>query len=195
VLDGVSVTLNGIPAYVNYVSPTQINIQVPDNVPVGTATVIVNFQGLASASGTLTINAQQPGLLAPASFKVGTRQYAAAVHASTNAFVSGGNIPGIPAAPAVAGETLIFYGTGFGPVNNTVVGGQIASGQTVLTNPFAMTIGGAPATVTYQGLAPGLVGVYQFNVVVPNNLSTGDVQLQSTLNGFFGLQSLYLTIK
>jgi uncharacterized protein (TIGR03437 family) len=194
-LDGVTVTLNGIPAYVNYVSPGQVNIQVPDNVPVGTATVIVAFQGVSSTAGTLTINAQQPGLQAPASFKVGTRQYAVAVHAANNTFVSSGNIPGIPAAPAVSGETLIFYGTGFGPVNDTIVGGQIASGQSTLTNPLMITIGGAPATITYQGLAPGLVGVYQFNVVVPNNLSTGDVQIQTTLNGYFGLQNLYLSIR
>jgi uncharacterized protein (TIGR03437 family) len=194
-LDGVSVTLNGVNAYVNYVSPTQVNIQIPDNIPTGTVSVIVNFQGVTGPAGSLTINAQEPGLLAPASFKVGTRQYVAAIHGATGAYVSNGNIPGIPAAPAVSGETLIFYGTGFGPISNAPVGGVIASGQTTLANPFTMTIGNAPATVNYDGLAPGLVGVYQFNAVVPAGLSTGDVSVATTLNGYFGLQSLYLSIK
>jgi uncharacterized protein (TIGR03437 family) len=193
-LDDVTVTLNGIPAYVNYVSPTQVNIQVPDNVPPGTASLVVNFGGVAGPAANLTINAQEPGLLAPASFKVGTRQYAAAVHASTNAYVSGGTIPGIPTAPAKSGETLIFYGTGFGPIMSGSVGGVIATGQSTLANAFTMSIGGAPATVNYQGLAPGLVGVYQFNVVVPTGISNGDVSIQTTLNGFFGLQTLYLSV-
>jgi uncharacterized protein (TIGR03437 family) len=194
-LDGVSVTLNGIPAYVNYVSPTQVNIQVPDNIPVGTASLVVSFEGVTGTAGSLLINTQEPGLLAPATFKVGTRQYVAAVHATTNAFVSSGNIPNIPAAPAVPGETLIFYGTGFGPISNGSVAGLIASGQSTLANPFTMTIGGAPATVNYDGLAPGLVGVYQFNAVVPAGISSGDVAVSALLNGFFPLQSLYLSIK
>ncbi len=175
-LDGVQVTLNGIPAYVNYVSPTQINIQVPDNVPAGTVAVVVNFEGVIGPAGSLLINTQQPGLLAPASFKVGTRQYVAAVHAANNAYVSSGNIPGIAAAPAVSGETLIFYGTGVGPISN----GCSRRPDRLrpidpLALPFTMTIGGAPATVTYDGLAPGLVGVYQFNAIVPAGISSGDV--------------------
>ena len=194
-LDGVTVTLNGLNAYVNYVSPTQVNIQVPDNIPTGTVSVVVSFEGVTGPAGSLLINSQEPGLLAPASFKVGTRQYVAAVHATTNAFVSSGNIPGIPAAPAVPGETLIFYGTGFGPISNGSVAGVIASGQSTLANPFTMTIGGAPATVNYDGLAPGLVGVYQFNAIVPSGISSGDVSLSTTLNGFFPLQTLFLSIK
>jgi uncharacterized protein (TIGR03437 family) len=194
-LDGVTVTLNGTPAYVNYVSPTQVNIQVPDNIAVGTVQVVVNFQGQTSAPGTLAINATEPGLLAPASFKVGSKQYVAAVHAATNGFVSSGNIPNVPAAPAKSGETLIFYGTGFGPLANSIpVAGQIASGQTSLANSFQMLIGNIPATVLYSGLAPGLVGVYQFNVVVPTGVSNGDVQVVALVNGFFPLQTLYLSV-
>jgi uncharacterized protein (TIGR03437 family) len=194
-LDNVSVTLNGVPAYVNYVSPTQVNIQVPDNIPTGPVSVVVNFGGVTGSPGSLLINALEPGLLAPASFNVGGKQYVAAFHSSNNTPVSSGNIPGVAAAPAKSGETLIFYGTGFGPINNGVVAGQIASGQSTLMNPFTMTIGGAPATIAYAGLTPGLVGVYQFNVVVPSGLTNGDLLIQTTLNGFFGLQTkLYLSV-
>ena len=74
--------------------------------------------------------------------------------------------------------------------------GKIASGQTSLASTFAMTIGGTNATVQYAGLAPGLVGVYQFNVVVPANLPTGDLPVQFTLNGVLNpLQNLFLAVR
>jgi hypothetical protein len=194
-LDGVKVLLNGVPAYVNYVSPAQVNIQIPDNIPTGVVSLVVNFEGQVSAAGSLSVNATEPGLLAPASFKVAGKQYVAAIHAATNGFVSNGTIPGIPAAPAKPGETLVFYGTGFGPISTGPVAGQIASGQSTLSNSFLMYIGSIPATVSYAGLAPGLVGVYQFNAVVPSGVSNGDVQVQAILNGFFPLQTLYLSVQ
>lgn len=183
-LDGVTVTVNATPAFVNYVSPRQLNVQIPDTIPAGGAVnVVVTYQGQSSAPASLTISAQQPGILAPASFKVGATQYVAAVHSDTGAFVSNGNIPGVAAAPAKPGETLILYGTGFGTVSQTKVAGQIASGAASLSSPFTMTMGGAATTVSYAGLAPGLVGVYQFNVVVPPAVSSGDVPVVYTLNG------------
>ncbi len=195
-LDGVTVTVGGIQAYVNYVSPAQVNIQVPDSVPTGGALpVVVSYQGQSSTAVNLTINAQQPGMLAPASFKIGNIQYAAAVHGASGAFVSNGNITGVASAPAVPGETVIFYGTGFGAVSGSKVAGQVASGQTSLATPFTMTIGGATSTVQYAGLAPGLVGIYQFNVIVPQNLTTGDQRAQFSLNGTPNtLQTLYVPV-
>jgi uncharacterized protein (TIGR03437 family) len=195
-LDGVSVTVGGIQAFVSYISPAQVNIEIPDNVPTGgPAAVVVTYRGLASAAVMLTINAVEPGLFAPASFKVGGEQFVGALHESNGAFVSNGSIPGVPAAPAIAGETLVFYGTGFGPIQQGPVAGVIASGQTALANPFAMTIGGVPATVTYAGLVPGWVGSYQFDVVVPSKLPTGDLAVQFTLNGAaIGLQALFLSV-
>lgn len=194
-LDGVSVSVNGAAAYVAYISPTQVNIEVPDGVAPGSDVVVVSYQGLASAAATLTINALEPGLLAPAAFKIGGTQYVAAVHSATGGYVDNGNIPGAPAAPAVPGETLVFYGIGFGPITQGKVAGQIASGQTSLANSFTMTIGGSSATIQYAGLAPDSVGEYQFNVVVPQNLPTGDLPVQFSLNGAaINLQTLFLPV-
>ena len=195
-LDGVNVAVNGTPAYISYVSPAQINAQIPDTIPTGgPVTVIVSYQGQSSAAATITVNAQQPGWLAPASFNAGGKQYVVAVHAATGAYVGNGSISGVPAAPARSGETLNFYGIGFGPVAQTRVAGQIASGQTSLTNAFTMSIGGSPAVVQYAGLAPGLVGLYQFNIVVPPNLPTGDLPVQFALNGnAINLQTLLLPV-
>ena len=182
--------------HINYVSPAQVNIQIPDSVPAGGfVSVVLTNQGASSAPVALTINPQEPGLLAPASFKAGGKQYAAAVHGATGALVANNAIAGVPAAPALPGETLIFYGTGFGAVRQAAVAGQVASGQTALTSAFAMTIGGLGASVQYAGLAPGLVGVYQFNVIVPATVAGGDQVLGITLNGAtVTLQTLFLPI-
>ena len=132
-LDGVSVSVAGSPAYLSYISPTQINLQVPDgNAVNGTVNVVVTNQGAAGAPASLTINAQQPGLLAPAGFIAGGKQYVVAVHAATGAFVGNGSVAGVPAAPAAAGETLTFYGIGFGAVTPTAPAGRVAEGQATL---------------------------------------------------------------
>ena len=80
------------------------------------------------------------GLLAPAAFKVEDKQYAVAVHASTGAYVSNGSIPDVAAAPAVPGETLTFYGTGFGPVTPAVLAGRVVTGLASITNSSESTL-------------------------------------------------------
>jgi uncharacterized protein (TIGR03437 family) len=194
-LDGVGVTVAGTAAFVSYVSPVQVNVQVPDGIPQGPADVVVTYEGQASDAVKLTINPVQPGLLAPDSFEVNGRQYVAAIHGATGVFVNGGSIPNVPTGPARPGETLILYGTGFGPVQGGADAGKIAPPQATLTGRLAMTIGNANTTIAYAGLAPGLVGLYQLNVVLPANVPGGDQPLQMTLNGVaIALQSLYLTI-
>ena len=182
-LDGVTVSVNGTPAYISYVSPRQLNVEIPDTVPTGGPVgVVVSYQGQSSIAASLMINPLQPGLLK------GT-QFVVAIHGATGALVN-------TADPAASGETLTFYGTGFGPVRGTQVAGQIASGQTAISSPFTMTIGGTTATVQYAGLTPGLVGVYQFNVVVPMNQSTGELAVQFTLNGMVNtLQTLSIPVR
>lgn len=195
VLDKVSVTVNGVPAYVNFVSPGQVNIQVPANVPTGgQVPVVVSYNGQSSASIALNIQATAPGILAPAAFKVGSTQYAAAFHAD-GTLVTPGTIPGVAGTPAKAGEVLVFYGVGFGPVSGAPVAGQIPPDGTSLINPVQFTIGQAPAEVSFAGLAPGLVGVYQFNVKVPAGSPTGDVPVSVSLSGVALPQSLSIAVK
>src|SRR3979411_254563 len=77
-------------------------------------------------------------------------------------------VAGVNTALAKPGDTLTMYGIGFGTVTPSILAGQVVSQLNALTVNLAVTIGGAPATITYQGLAPGYVGLYQFNVTVPN---------------------------
>lgn len=196
-LDGVSVTVKGIPAYVSYVSPTQVNIQVPAGVPTdGVAPVILTYNSEASQPVNLSMRPYEGGLLAPASFKVGNTQYVAAIHASTGAFVTNGKIPGYPSAPAKPGETLIFYGVGFGPVTPTSVpvAGQIVNQANNLMNTVTFQFGSSTAQVTYAGLVQGYVGLYQINVVVPSDAPTGDVPVQVGLGVLNVPQTLYIPI-
>ncbi len=187
-LDGVTVTVDGKPAYVYSISPAQVNVQVPANVTVGGAVpVVVTYNGKSSPAVNLTIRSTAGGLLAPASFKVNGKQYAAAVHASTGAFVKD--------TPAVAGETLTFYGIGFGPVTPGEVAGQVAAGTTTVTNQVDFQFGDLPAQVLYAGLVPGQVGVYQFNVVVPAGVPSGDVQLKVLSAGEPIPQSLFVPVQ
>ncbi|HUS06562.1 MAG TPA: peptidylprolyl isomerase [Bryobacteraceae bacterium] len=196
-LDNVSVSIAGQAAYVYSISPGQVNVQVPAAVPAGgPVPVIVTYKGQASAAVMLTINPVQGGLFAPPSFNVGGKQYAAAIHSSSGAFVSDGTVPGVPAAPARPGETLVFYGIGFGPVTpaGTAIAGQVAQGQSSLATAVQFKFGDTPAQAVYAGLAPGLVGLYQFNVVVPA-VESGIVPLTITLGGTAIQQTLFIPVQ
>jgi uncharacterized protein (TIGR03437 family) len=195
-LDNVRVLVNGTPAYVSYVSAGQINAQIPAGIPTGgPAQIVVSNDGITSAPVQVSIQSVVPGLLAPAAFKVGETQFVVAVK-QNGALVSNGTIPGIAEAWAAPGEVLTFYGTGFGPLtpDNGMQSGQIAQGQTRISATVEFKIGGQVAEVLYAGLAPGLVGVYQFNVKVPEGLS-GNQEFSITVNGDPPRQALTLPVR
>ncbi len=195
-LDGVIVTVGGLVAYISYVSPTQINVQVPQGVKPGTnVPVVVTYAGQSSTAGTITINALQPGLLAPATFLVNGKQYVTAFHAD-GTYVTNGNIPGITGTPAKAGETIVLYGLGFGGVTDAsvAVAGQIASGQTALANTVSFAVQGVPAAFTYAGLAPGFVGLDQFNVTIPSIVPSGDLTFTVMQSGTAIGQQLFIPV-
>jgi len=80
------------------------------------------------------------------------------------------------ASPATANETVVVYATGLGPVGGAMVTGQPASStslQPTTPQPATATLGGIPATVSFSGLAPGFIGLYQLNVQVPANAPPG----------------------
>jgi hypothetical protein len=98
-LDGVEVSIAGQKAFVNYIvaNPGQVNVQLPSNIPTGTQQIVVMNKNGTSAPFNVTVNATEPGLLAPASFKVGGKQYVVAFHADNVTYVlPTGAISGIP---------------------------------------------------------------------------------------------------
>jgi trimeric autotransporter adhesin len=195
-LDGVSVSIGGQAAFVNYISATQINVQVPSNVAVGSQPLTVTSPAGTSAAKTMTVAATQPGILAPSSFLLAARQYAAALFPDFATYVLPvGVITGLSSRPAKPGDTIILYGVGFGTVNPSVNAGQITQQSNKLTSNLLVTIGGVAATVTYAGLTPGVVGLYQFNVVVPNVGSSDLVPLSFSLGGVNSTQTLYIAVQ
>jgi uncharacterized protein (TIGR03437 family) len=78
--------------------------------------------------------------------------------------------------PVHAGDVISIYCTGLGPVSPAVAEGVVAS-TTVLSRTVtavAATVGGQPAVVNFSGLAPGLIGVFQVNVLIPSGVTPGD---------------------
>jgi uncharacterized protein (TIGR03437 family) len=132
-------------------------------------------------------------LLAPANFKINGLQYAAAIDGSNYAAPAGA-IAGVTSAPAKPGDAIVLYGVGFGPVNPSIPEGQIAQQQNALP-AFGISIGGAPATVLYAGLAPNCVGLYQFNVVVPAIAANNAAPVTFQVGGTAGTQTLYLAVQ
>jgi uncharacterized protein (TIGR03437 family) len=197
-LDGTSVQVDGNAAFVYYISPGQVNALVPGGVTAGTAQVTVMAGGVTSASFQVQDLNTEPGMLAPANFNIQGTQYVVAQLPDGTYVLPAGAIAGLNSRPAKPGETIVIYGIGFGPAENSAQQvspvGQIASGLTKLTSSFAAFFGQTQANVAYAGLAPGYVGLYQFNVVVPTVANSNAVPFTFTLGGASGGQTLYTAV-
>jgi uncharacterized protein (TIGR03437 family) len=194
-LAGTTVTVAGIPAFINYVSPAQVDVQVPSGVPSGSQPVVVTTAGGTSLAYAVTVNALEPGLLAPPSFMINGKQNVVALFSGTLRYVLPSAITGVLSAPAKSGDNITLYGIGFGPVTPTIDAGQIVQENSALQAKLEITFAGTPATITYAGLAPGYVGLYQINLVVPTVTSSNAVPLAFTLNGAAGPQNLVIAVQ
>jgi uncharacterized protein (TIGR03437 family) len=194
-----SVTIANQPAFIDYVSSGQVNAQVP-NIQPGTQQMKVTNAVGDSALYTITVNATQPGLYAPPIFTAGGKQYVGAVINDPTTAVQTFAMPpnsvsGFTSRAAHPGETLTIYGIGFGPVDTNTQPGQIAPGNSHITGNIQILFNGTPGGLGYFGLSPQLVGLYQFNVVVPAIPSGNAVPLTFTLNGVAGTQTLYTAVQ
>ena len=170
-----SVTINGMAAPLMSVSDAQITAQVPWEVVPGPADVIVNRSAGSSQPMAVQVNAFAPALIA---LNLGTLQ-ALAINGDGTITAAMGPLPGFNAHPATAGDTITFYATGLGMVNPPPLDGAASSDtmrQTVSTP--TVQIGGAMAQVTFSGLSPQFVGIYQLNVMVPGGVTGNAVAVQ-----------------
>lgn len=185
-LDGVSVTMNGLNAYVYYISPTQVNALAPPNLQAGLVQVQVNNNGVISAPAAVAVQAYSPTF-----FQFNGGPYVAAVHASGSILGPGTLYPGA-STPAQHGETIQLYANGFGPTTVPVTVGATQQSGALPTMPV-VTIGGVPATVLFAGLiSPGL---YQINVTVPAGAPSGDNPLVATYKGYTTQAGVLLTVQ
>lgn len=187
VLDGVSMTIGGKNAFINFITPGQINALVPDGIGTGPIQVVVTNKGVASDPVTINANAVQPGVYAP--FNANGRNY---VGAQLNGNFVGG--PGLPAAKP--GDTITLYGIGWGAVSPSIAVGNVNDQFTKLSGKLVIRMSQIDVSnIQYQGLAGGFVGLYQFNIVVPANAPDGDLPLEITIDGTPTGQTLFLAVK
>jgi uncharacterized protein (TIGR03437 family) len=195
-VDGTAVTIGGQAAFISYISPNQIDAQVPYGVGLGTQQVRVTTAAGASDPQTIAVNQVQPGLLAPAALNINGKQYTEAIFPDGATFaLPAGAMPSGVARPARPGETIILYGIGFGAVTPDPGAGNIVANDNSLVFSFQVFIGGMPAAVSYAGLAPGMIGLYQFNVVVPDAAPGDAVPLTFSVGPSSGQQVLYTALQ
>ena len=177
-LGGTSVTIDGKAAYLSFVSPGQIDIQVPDDTVTGTVPVVVTT---AVGSGTSSVTLAPFG---PSFFLLDGIHVAGIIPRSDGAYdILGptGTSLGYPTVAAKAGDVVELYGTGFGPTNPGVSAGQVFSGAAPTTNPVTLSINNVTVSPSFAGLSGA--GLYQLNLTIPPGLGTGDVSLQASVGG------------
>jgi uncharacterized protein (TIGR03437 family) len=176
-LDSVMVTIGGQLAYMEYVSAGQIDVLLPD---VGLGPLQATVTTPAGTSAPMTVNSQQ---YSPAFFPWPNGQ-PVATHLDYSYAAQNGTL-GTASVPAAPGETIILWGTGFGPTNPAYpTGVAVPSTSAYLTaTPVTVTIGGSPATVVSAVLTSGSAGVYQIAVTVPATLPNGNYTVIASING------------
>ncbi len=162
---GVAALINGVAAPLYYVSPGQLNIQVPYETPAGGAAVLsINNNGQL-ASQSFLVAAAAPGIFT-----------------DQNGLV-------VPTGSAARGEEIAIYLTGAGAVSPEVSTGAAPSLSAAIADlpkpaqTTTVTVGGVQATLDFVGIPSGLVGVTQINLVVPNGITLGTQPLVVTVGG------------
>ena len=188
-LNGVSVTINGKNGYLWFVSPTQINLQAPDDTQTGPVPVVVTTP-TGTATSTVTLAPISPSL----SLLDATHVAALTVYPN-GTYTIVGPVGAFPYAttPAPAGSTLVLYGVGFGPTTAPVAAGKQPDSQVQTTNQVTVTVGGTPAPVLFSGLVAA--GLYQINVTVPQGLPAGDQPVVATVAGLSTRAGTVVTIQ
>ncbi len=177
-LDGVSVTIDGLPAYVYYVSPTQVNVLSPANLTNQFPMVVVKNSAGSSAPATVFSQPQMP------SFFTWPNNQVVATHADFSFAAKNGTFA-VPTVPAKPGETIILWGTGFGPTTPAPPHGVTVPTTTSYPSPRFPTVqvNLVSATVYGAALAPGFAGLFQLAFQVPASLGNGDAQVFAVISG------------
>lgn len=188
-----TVTFDGVPAPIYYVSDKFVAVQAPTNLSVGSNTrVQVNAASGTSGAVPIAVTSTNPGLY---TYEAGGSGQAKALNqdGSPN---GDGSILGTD-KPAPPGSVIQVYATGLGPVTPEVPQGTPAPMSTLsrTTLPVTATIAGRSATVTFAGLAPGTVGAYQVNILVPLSTPSGTARLALSVDGKDSQNAVTIQIK
>lgn len=187
-LADVSVRFNDVPAPLLFVSPGQINAQLPWDLlgpeqETGTATVVVSRGTNRSVSRQIQLARFSPGIYTLSGNGIGG---AVSVNASDGSVSQpAGSVPGITTRPVKAKEAIIVYASGLGPVDKPLPNGADSLDQLrrTLTTPTVL-IDGREAEVLFSGLSPQFPAVNQLNLVVPDGVRAGnEIPIQIRIGG------------
>jgi uncharacterized protein (TIGR03437 family) len=188
VIGGSCLTVNGTPAHMLFVSPTQVNAEMPANAS-GSVALVMHTQGGVSNTFSLPVVGAAPAVFLTTID--GVSNVPAIVRYANGLVVTATN-------PVHRGDTLTIYLTGLGAVSPPVNDGDAG-----LVNPLSTTvitpvvqIGGQTAPVLFSGLVPGMPGAYVLNVSVSNSTPQGlSVPLTITVNGVTFTQNVRVVQK
>ncbi len=164
-LAGVSATIGGVAAPFYFVSPAQLNIQIPFETPAGIAVELAVTNNGQIARRSFTLSAVAPAIFTDASGAL------------------------VPAASASAGQVITMFITGQGVVAPSIATGSAPPAGTTPQNlpapaqSVGVKIGGIPVPTPFIGIPPGLVGVTQINFQVPAGLAPGPQPVVVTIGG------------
>jgi uncharacterized protein (TIGR03437 family) len=180
-ISGVQVLVNNNPVPVYVVSANQISALIPYAPLSSIAAIQVVNNGVASNTVTEFLRLTAPGVF---TVPPGGLGHAAALHPDSSLITTD--------SPAQIGETVAIYISGLGTVSPPVADGTpgLANPLSMATNTIGVLFGGVSATVAYAGLAPGLVGLYQINALVPSGVTAGDNFVDISGPDFFTSQAL-----
>jgi uncharacterized protein (TIGR03437 family) len=178
-LGGTQVLLGGEPMPLLYAGPGQIYAMVPyDAVVNSIQQIAVVSNGALSLPETVVVAEAQPAVFTQDQSGTGAGTIMVAKP-------NGSTFLDTPATPASAGDTLVIYCSGLGPVSPAIAAGSVApvSPASATTNPVTVTTGGKSAHVSFAGLAPGYAGLYEVKAVVPSGVSGATVPVVLSVAG------------
>ena len=180
-LSNTTVVIGGQTAPLYFVSAGQVNIQVPYGLNVNTTQQVLVTQGVAySQPISIDVASGQPAVFVDTSVSA-TQGLVIAVRVDGS---SQTQFEAKPGSPAKAGDVLVIFCAGLGPVSPGVADGDKPGGLSSTTNAVQVSVGGVNTTPSFAGLTPGFVGLYQVNAALPAGITAGDaVPLTLTVAG------------
>jgi uncharacterized protein (TIGR03437 family) len=178
-LDGVSVTIDGKPAFVYYISPTQINVQAPSDTNIGAVDVVVNNNGAVSAPATAQLQAAAPAFF---------------TFSGTTAAIAS-RLPDYTVGAVKPGDTVVLWGTGFGATTPPTPAGSAVSGAPAVATTPTVTVGGVSVPVISAVLTTSTAGLYQITIQIPANVPVGAQPVQATVGTVKTPAGVTLTIE
>ena len=176
-LEDVTVTMGGLPAFVYYVSGTQVNVQAPA-LPPGPVSVTVSNANGTTQSATATVAAVSPA------FFLWNGKYAVATRPDFTYIGPPGLFSSVTTTPAKPGDTVILWGTGFGATTPAIPPGTLTpSTSATLNDPVTVTVGGKSAQYIGGALTPGNAGLYQIAIKIPTDAPNGDLPVLASIDG------------